>query len=369
MSVRPVCKFVCSSHAKAQAADEGIELVTVVAKATLKSTAQLVHAEDIQVKDLTVQHVVKQQVEKVGIPETLKSNNNTVEIGTRVEKTLGSPLEAVNKLQKMMELLEFKPSPLVAELLETNTLLISLEFESEPKGKDAMFKKLENVSALFNQRANAFSKDELITKTAQVKSELECLRDNEFYFAMSNCKDSIAGRTYYHYSLIMNVKFHYYALTVKAGKEKFALIKDSKRKEELQAAHTNHRRALQRTLIELLLLAIENSIQNKQTDGMPELLQALDKIELFVFDRVEFGRGPPCVTDMLLQRFIVIHEKARVRDKTLIDPKDRIFTEDFGMPAFLSEAKGIKPEHKLVAIKEVREDLKEAWEIKVFKRS
>lgn len=369
MSVRPVGKSGCNSHAKAQASDEeGIEMVTIVAKATLKSAAHLVPSEDVQEKKLAVQHVVKQQFEKVGNPSKFESNNNTVEIGSKDEKTLEFPFEAINKLQKMMKLLEFEPSPLAMDLLETNTAQISLELETELEGKNARFKKMERVSALLNQRPNVFSRDDLITQTAQVKLELESLKTDELHFAMSNCKDSIAGRTYYHYGLIMNVKFHYYVFIIIAGKEKFALIKDSKRQDELQAALTNHRRALQRTSIELLLLAIENSIQNKQTGRMTELLQALGKIELFVFDRVDLGQGPAFVTDMLCERFSVLHEKACIKDKTLINPKDPIFTEDFGMPAFLSDSKGIKPELKLFAIKEVREDLKEAWEIKIFKK-
>lgn len=119
-------------------------------------------------------------------------------------------------------------------------------------------------------------------------------------------------------------------------------------------------RAVQRTIVELVLENLEDAINFDDGETLIKLLDILEEIKLDANDRAE---GQENAAYNLFGVFYHLHSAAHSNNPSLVDPQDPQFNGDFSRGAFRKTMKGIDPAIKVAAIQYVRTVLKAAWKV------
>ncbi|MGC2595130.1 MAG: hypothetical protein WA347_02480, partial [Rhabdochlamydiaceae bacterium] len=149
-----------------------------------------------------------------------------------------------------------------------------------------------------------------------------------------------------------------------AERPRFHLYFIHKNKTRCVYAITNEERlrSVQRTIVELALGALELPIYLGDDQTVKNLIDLLEdeRMKLNTEDRVN---GQYFVAYNLFYAFYNLQISARAHHSFLIDPHDPQFEGAFGRVGFIKSMAGIDPAIKIMAIKQVRDELKAAWKI------
>jgi hypothetical protein len=125
------------------------------------------------------------------------------------------------------------------------------------------------------------------------------------------------------------------------------------------ATNEERLRSVKRTIVELALQILEDTIDRNDDVTVSSLLKILEEIKLHPKDCVDKQNN---VAYYLFYTFCYLHAIARTNNSSLIDPDQ--FGGDFGRIAFSISIDGVDPAIKYDAITQVRNDLKAAWKMK-----
>ena len=120
-------------------------------------------------------------------------------------------------------------------------------------------------------------------------------------------------------------------------------------------------RCAQRTLVELLLQKLEESIRNKDTTAMCHYLKDLEEMTLDGKDLPDSAKNPAYeLFSILYSQYL----KAWEQNSQLVHPHNEAFKGDFGRVAFENSGKFTIDLHfKLGAIAILKQNLQQAWKI------
>ncbi len=127
-----------------------------------------------------------------------------------------------------------------------------------------------------------------------------------------------------------------------------------------ETTHEERARCVSRAIVELALENIEGAINFDNGELLVRSLDILEKVKLNEKDRAE---GHENVAHQLFGAFYLAHVAARIDNNSLVDPSDSKFKDDFGRHAFRGSYDGVDPAIKLQVIAQVRNALKEVWNL------
>ena len=125
------------------------------------------------------------------------------------------------------------------------------------------------------------------------------------------------------------------------------------------ATNTQRCRALQRTLVELVLADLEKSVNFEDVESTKTFLKILEGTQLQNHDSINGVN----IAHLLFGSLYQLHTEARKSDPTLIDPNHAQFNGDFGRNAFQTLINELEKKLKLQTIIKVHNDLKTLWQI------